>query len=386
MIQYGKQTIEECDIEAVVKVLRENEYLTTGPRVAKFENQVCQLVGAKHGVAVNSGTAALHCAIYAIDLQPGDEVIVPTISFAATANCVVYQGGIPVFCEVQEDTMNLDPTKLEELITERTKAIIVVDFAGQTPDYHALQKICQKHSLPLIEDAAHTIGLKVSSCPHQPYVGNCADLTTFSFHPVKNMTTAEGGMIMTNNDEYASRMYRFRNHGISVDYHHRRLYEYDIADLGYNYRLTDLQCALGISQLKRVESWIQRRNQIANIYQQAFAPYKHLLKPLANLTDCAYHIFVIQLNLENLDCDRDQIFREFKENGIGVNVHYLPIYQLSFYQNHPQIKSNPESFPVTEKVTSRILTIPLFPTITDDQIQTVIDTTISLLQKHQASP
>lgn len=390
-IQYGKQTIEECDIQALVEVFRENQYLTTGPKVAEFEDQVCQLVGVKYGVAVNSGTAALHCAIRAIELQPGEEVIVPAISFAATANCVLYEQGIPVFCDVDPTTLNIDPEKITDLITERTRAVIMVDFAGQPPDYHPIRKICNQYKLVLIEDAAHSIGHRISSQKYCPgtgediYVGSYADLTTFSFHPVKNLTTGEGGMTVTNNLEYAKRMRQFRNHGINTEYQNRKLYEYDISDLGYNYRLTDFQSALGTSQLKRVCQWIDRRNQIAQHYLDQFAELSShdLFQPLKNKFSCAYHIFVILLNLEKLNCDRDQIFLELKELGIGVNVHYRPIYLHSFYQKHSIIKSDQGLCPQAEWAYERMITIPLFPTMTQEQIDRVVQTVSSVIEAHR---
>lgn len=376
-IQYGKQTIEECDIQAVVDVLRTNTFLTTGPNVAEFEKKVCELVGVKYGIAVNNGTSALHCAIRAIELQPNEEVIVPAISFVATANCVLYERGIPVFCDIEKETMNIDATKIEGLITEKTRAIIMVDYAGQPPDYETIRAICEKHRLVLIEDAAHSIGHKRGN----EYVGSYADLTTYSFHPVKNLTTGEGGMIVTNNDEYAKRMRRFRNHGINMEYQNRKLYEYDIVEPGYNYRLTDFQCALGISQLKRVCQWIERRNEIAEKYNQAFKNYENIFKPLENRNTCAYHLYVIVLNLENLNENRDNIFKELKDNDIGVNVHYKPIYLMSYYQNNPDIKTNLGLCPNAEWIYQRIITIPLFPTMTEEQIQRVINTVIKVISE-----
>jgi len=386
-IQYGKQTLEECDLEAVTEVFRENKYLTTGPRVAEFEKAVCEMVGAKYGFAVNSGTAALHCATRAIQLRPGNEVIVPAITFAASANCVLYEGGIPVFCDVDPETLNLDADKVEALITKNTRAIIMVDFAGQTADYHALRKICDTHHLVLIEDAAHSIGHQVpeSVCPHAPYVGAFADLTTYSFHPVKNMTTGEGGMVVTNKKQYADRIKTFRTHGISTEYQDRKLHGYDIVELGYNYRLTDFQCALGLSQLRRVKEWIVRRNQIAFRYLSAFSSGESadLFTPLENKYGSCYHIFVILLNLEKLNCERDVIFAELKSQGIGVNVHYRPVYQHTYYREHPQIKSDDGICPVAEDCFQRMITIPLFPTMTEEQIDRVISSVQEVIGGHR---
>lgn len=385
-IQYGKQTIEEEDIEAVVEVLRENKYLTTGPRVREFEDRVCELVGAKYGIAVSSGTAGLHAAMHAIGIKEGDEVICPAISFAATSNCVLYCGGTPVFCDIEKETMNIDANLIEDLITEKTRAIIMVDFAGQPADYHMIRKICDRRGLILVEDAAHTIGLQVKECPRKLYVGAAADLTVYSFHPVKNMTTGEGGMVMTNSEEYAHRMRQFRHHGVNVNYQERRLYEYDVIDLGYNYRITDLQCALGISQLRRVTQWIARRQEIAKTYDLAFESMKNLFLPLKNKWGCAYHIYVIQLQLENLDCDRDTIFKELKDRGIGVNVHYRPIYLFSYYLQlgkEKRIRAFPGMCPVAEDTYQKIITLPLFPTLTEEQINRVIQTVSEVIGNHQ---
>jgi dTDP-4-amino-4,6-dideoxygalactose transaminase len=376
MIQYGKQVIEECDIEAVAEVMRENKYLTTGPRVAEFEQQMCEYIGCKHAIAMNSCTSALHACVRACGISGNDEVIVNTISFVASSNAVLYEGGIPVFCDIREDNMNLDVDKVESLINEKTKAIIFVDFAGQANDYHQLRAIAKKHNLYLIEDAAHSVGLQVNAtvCPHQPMIGSYADLTALSFHPVKNMTTAEGGMVLTNDDRMAGICQRFRAHGIDNDYKNRHLHHYDMTELGYNYRITDLQCALGIAQLKRLDSWIQKRQEIASIYNKAFQKYQDLglFYPLANHYGSAYHIYVIVLNLEKLKVDRDIIFSELRERGIGVNVHYKPIYLNTYYQKHPDIKSNMGLCPVAEKLYQRIITLPLHPSLTQMNIKKVI--------------
>tara|TARA_R100001163_G_scaffold41949_1_gene31733 strand:+ start:9066 stop:10262 length:1197 start_codon:yes stop_codon:yes gene_type:complete len=393
-IQYGKQTIEECDLEAVIEVFRENKYLTTGPRVAKFEQAVCDMIGVKYAFAVNSGTAALHCATRAIRLKSGDEVIVPAITFAASANCALFEGATPVFCDVDPETLNIDIEKAEQLVNKNTKAIVAVDYAGQPPNYHDLRKLCDKHDLVLIEDAAHSIGHKIdfdsngdSVCPARKYVGSYADMTTYSFHPVKNMTTGEGGMIVTNNDEYAKRIKTFRTHGISTEHNERKLHGYDIVELGFNYRLTDFQCALGLSQLKRVSTWVARRQEIAKKYDQAFKNLDNgvsdLLRPLANKTSSCHHIYVILLELEKLDCDRDIIFAELKDKGIGVNVHYIPVYWLSYYKDFPHVKSERGLCPVAEDAYMRMITIPLFPTMTEEQIDKVINEVCNVISNHR---
>jgi len=387
MIQYGRQTIDDSDIEAVASVFRENKFLTTGPKVAEFEQAVCKMVSCKYAFAVNSGTAALHLATRAIQLVPGDEVIVPAITFAATANCVLYEGATPVFCDVDPDTLNLDMTKVTQLITPKTRAIIMVDYAGQPADYHELRRICDQYNLVLIEDAAHSIGHRVDSsvCPHAPYIGSFADITTFSFHPVKNMTTGEGGMTVTNNELYASRMKTFRTHGIFTEYNDRKLHGYDIVELGYNYRITDFQCALGLNQLSRVESWIKLRQEIVKQYNTTFNSVEvtDLIKPITNRFSSCYHIYVILLNLEMLDCDRDTIFGELKNLGIGVNVHYKPVYLMTYYQNHPNIKTDPGLCPVAEHAYERMITIPLYPTMTQEQIDKVQYTVKNTILMHR---
>lgn len=360
MLQYGKQTIEDEDIQAVVEVLRENQYLTTGPRVAQFEDKVATMSGYKYGVAVANGTAALHCAAFAIDIKEDDEVIVPGISFIASSNCIVYQGGTPVFCDIEEETMNINPDKIEPLITDKTKAIVCVDFAGQLCDYKKIRAIADKYNLHIIEDAAHSLG-KLEA--------NCADLVTLSFHPVKNITTGEGGMVLTNNEEFYKRMRMFRNHGIDMDYKNRKLHYYDMIGLGYNYRITDFQCALGLSQLSRLDIWITRRNDIAAIYNKAFKDLK-TIEPLKLNFPCAYHIYIIKLNLDKLQHDRDYYFQKLRELGVGTNVHYSPIYLHSFYRGR---FGYPEGLcPVVEDVYKRIITLPLFPTMTDENIEKVI--------------
>jgi len=419
-ISYGKQTIENCDIQAVVDVLTENKYLTTGPKIAEFEQNMCQYVGCKYAVAMNSCTGALHACVRALGIGPEDEVIVNAISFIASSNAVLYEGGTPVFCDIRKDTMNLDLDKLETLITDQTKAIIFVDFAGQANDYHRLRKIAQQFGLSLIEDAAHSVGLQINQniCPYQPKIGSFADLTAFSFHPVKNMTTAEGGMVLTNNEEMANICRRFRAHGINDDHKQRHLHYYDMVDLGFNYRITDLQCALGISQLRRLPQWLQKRQEIAQIYDQAFQKYGKkedkegkedkedkedkegkedkedkegkenkesgldLFRPLVNRYGSAYHIYIIVLNLEALTVDRDTIFAELREQGIGVNVHYKPIYLNTYYQKHPLIKSDKGLCPVAEKMWERIITLPLHPSLSDEDIERVIHEVGSVVEKY----
>jgi len=369
MIPYGKQTIEHNDIEAVLQVFKENELLTTGKYVPLFENKVCEYVGVKYGLAVNSGTAALHLATYALDIKEGDEVIVPALSFVASSNCVLYQKGIPVFCDINPDTLCIEHTKIEELITIKTKAIVIVDMCGQACEYDEIKEIADKYNLKIIHDAAHSIGAYYKD----KKVGSYADITCFSFHPVKNITTCEGGMMVTNNEEYFNRAKAFRTHGISRDFKEREKqnsHYYNMECLGFNYRIPDVLCALGIEQLKRLDFFIKRRNEIANKYNELLKPYNNLLVPLKNNHYSAYHIYVIKLKLENINLTRDEVFKRLKENGIGVNVHYMPIYYHSYYESLGYKRGLCKE---SEKVYEQLITLPIFPLLEDNEINIIIN-------------
>lgn len=361
VLNYGKQTLDDDDIDSIVNVLRENTYLTTGPRIDKFEYELCKHTNMSHCVVVSSGTAALHCAMFALNIQKGDEVLVTTMSFIASANCIVYQGGVPIFVDVDSDTMNIDVNDIKNKITNKTKAIIAVDFAGQLCDYDSLRKICNDHNLVLIEDAAHSLGIVKDSQ---------ADLVTFSFHSVKNMTTGEGGAILTNNKIYADRMRSFKNHGVNNNYKTRYMHYYSMKYLGYNYRLTDIQCALGISQINKLDKWVKKRQEIAKIYNSKLKSLSKYLEPLKLLTECAYHIYVIKFKLQNLKESRDYIFNYFRKMNIGVNVHYKPIHLQEYYITNYKIYKN--KCPNAERLYDQIMTIPIFPTMNQEDIDYVI--------------
>jgi perosamine synthetase len=369
MIPYGKQTIDKRDIDAVLKVFEENEMLTTGKYVPEFEKKVCEYVGCKYALAVNSGTAALHLATFAIDIKEDDEVIVPAISFVASANCVLYQRGKPVFCDINPDTLCIDVNKIEKLITNKTKAIIMVDMCGQPCDYDKIREIANKYNLLLIQDAAHSIGATYKGNK----VGSYADITCFSFHPVKNITTCEGGMMVTNNETFYKRGLAFRTHGISRDFKEREkqnTHYYEMQCLGFNYRIPDVLCALGIEQLKRLDEFVKRRNEIANLYNEGFKN-NNCIQPLVCDSNCysAYHIYVIKLDTEKLGKSRDEIFKELKSQGIGVNVHYMPIYLHPYYESLGYKKG---LCPEAENVYEKMITIPIYPLLDDENIQFVI--------------
>ena len=369
MLPYGHQWVDEADVQAVVEVLR-SDWLTTGPKVAEFEQAFAEFVGAREAVAVSNGTAALHAAMYAVGIGPGDEVIVPPMTFVASANCVVFQGGTPVFADVDPDTLLIDPSQVEAKVTPRTKAIIAVDYAGQPCDYDALQAIADRHGLTLVDDACHALGGSYKGRP----VGSLADLNTFSFHPVKHITTGEGGMITTDDTDLARRMRVFRNHGITTDHRQREQqgsWFYEMVDLGYNYRLTDLQCALGTSQLCKLPGWVARRQEIARRYDTAFAEIP-AVEPLGVRDDVshAYHLYVIRLDLTQLRATRTEVFAALRAEGIGVNVHYIPVHLHPFYRQRFGIR--PGDCPVAEAAYERLLSLPIFPGMSDRDVEDVI--------------
>jgi perosamine synthetase len=379
-LAYGGQTIEEDDVEAVAETLR-SDWLTTGPKVEAFEEKFADFVGAEEAVAVNNGTAALHAAMHAIGIAPGDEVIVPTLTFAATANSVVFEGGTPVFADVDPETLLLDPESVEERIMEDTKAVVGVDYVGQPCRYDALREISDAHDLVLLDDACHATGGTYKGKP----VGSLADLNTFSFHPVKNMTTGEGGIVTTNNSEWADQMRRFRNHGITSTHHERAeegSWYYEVANPGRNYRLTDFQCALGISQLQKLPGWVEHRREIAHTYDEAFAPME-AVEPVAQRDDsiCAYHLYVIQLDLNQLRVDREQVFNALQAEGIGVNVHYIPVHYHPHYQENLGIEEG--LCPTAEAAYERILTLPVFPRMTEGDVSDVIEAVRKVISAYQ---
>lgn len=362
-IPYARQLIDEADIEAVIEVLL-SDWLTTGPKVEEFEQAFADFVGAKHAVAVSSGTAALHAAMYAANIGAGDEVIVPPMTFVATVNAVVFQGGTPVFSDVEEDTLLLNPRIVEEKITSRTKAIIAVDYAGQPCDYDVLRTIAEKHGLILVADACHALGARYKG----RNVGTLADLTIFSFHPVKHITTGEGGMITTDDSMLVERMRRFRNHGINYDHASRSeqgTWYYEMTDLGYNYRITDFQCALGLSQLRKLPLFLERRLEIAQIYDRELASLDSI-KPLSASPDVthSYHLYVIRVQ------ERDSIFAFLRRKGVGVNVHYIPVHLHPFYRQ--RFGTGEGLCPASEAAYEGILSLPIFPEMSDQEVERVV--------------
>lgn len=369
MLPYGRQVIDESDVAAVVEVLR-SDWLTTGPAVAEFEESLARRVGAAHAVAVSNGTAALHAAAAALGIGPGDEVIVPVMTFAASANCVRYQGGTVVFCDVRPDTLTIDVEAAERAVTTRTKAIVAVDYTGLPCDYDDLQTLARRHRLSIIDDAAHALGATYGGRK----VGSITDVATFSFHPVKHITTGEGGAITTDDEALARRMRQFRSHGITTDARRREetgSWQYDMVDLGFNYRITDFQCALGASQLKRLDDSLTRRRQIAARYTAAFRETDEIVVPASPAgRESAWHLYVVRLALERLRCTRAEAYSALRSRNIGVNVHYMPVPWHSYYQKLGYGKGH---WPVAEAAYERMLTLPLWSGMSDRDVDDVID-------------
>ena len=379
-LAYGKQKIDEDDINSVVKVLK-GDYLTTGPIVNEFENSVAKYVGTKYAVAVSNGTAALHMACYAAGISEGDEVLVPAITFAASSNCVLYCGGKPVFIDIDPKSYNIDINKIKEKITNKTKAIIPVDFAGQSVDMDLILKIAEEYNLTVIEDAAHALGSEYKN----EKVGSKAHMTEFSFHPVKPITTGEGGVVVTNSKELYEKMILFRSHGITRNSElmteNQGPWYYEQIDLGYNYRLTDIQSALGLSQIKKLDDFILKRREIVNKYNEAFKELKEIGTPFENeYSKSGYHIYVLLLNLDKLKCGRKEIFEALQAENIGVNVHYLPVYLHPYYKKLGYKKGE---CPVAEDIYNRMITIPLFPSMSDKDIKDVIESVKKVLNYYR---
>jgi perosamine synthetase len=369
-LPYGRHWVTEEDIRLVVDVLR-SDWLTTGPVVERFERAFARYVGTAEAVAVSSGTAALHAAMFALGVGPGDEVIVPAMTFAATANCVVFQGGTPVFADVDPATLLLGPAQVEARLTPRTRAVIAVDYAGQPCDYRALRRLAEAHGLALVADSSHALGAR----DRAGQVGSLADLSTFSLHAVKPITTGEGGMVTTDDAGLADRMRRFRNHCFSHD-HRQRAEEgswfYEMTELGYNYRLTDFQCALGLSQLSKLDGWITRRQQIAAAYDRAFADLPGI-RPLdtRNGASHARHLYVVRLDRRRLEVNRREVFSALRGRGIGVGVHYIPVHLHPYYRE--RFGTGPGDCPVAEAAYEEILSLPIFPAMTDRNVAYVVE-------------
>lgn len=370
-IFYGKQWIDEKDIEAVAEVLR-GDYVTCGPYVTALERRLENYTGAKHAVAVSNGTAALHCACIAAGIGHGDEVITTPITFAASANCALYCGAKPVFADINPETYNIDPKSIREHVTDKTKAVVAVDFTGQAVELDEIRAICDEFGLILIEDAAHSIGTEYKG----KKVGAIADMTTFSFHPVKTITAGEGGAILTNDDDLYQKLVLAHTHGITHDENlmaeapHEGPWYYEQISLGYNYRLTDFQAALLNSQMDKLDEFKKRRQAIVKKYNEAFADVEGIfVQKEIDESDTCRHLYIIQLELDKLTCSRREFFDAMSAENVQCQIHYVPVYWFPHYQSLGYEKG---LCPKAEKMYEGIMSIPLYPRMTDADVEDVI--------------
>lgn len=369
LLPYGRQSIDEDDIQAVVDTLR-SDWLTTGPKIPEFEEAFAAWVGARYAVSFSSGTAALHGAAFAAGLGTGDEAITTPLTFAATANCVLYQNASPVLSDVSLDTLNLDPERVAEAVSAKTRALVPVDYAGHPADLGAILEIAERHGLVVIEDACHALGAEYRG----RRVGGIAHMTVFSFHPVKHLTTGEGGMVTTDNPVFADSLRKFRNHGISSGARDRQQagqWHYEMVLLGYNYRLADIACALGLSQLKKLEGNLKRRRKIAARYTAAFREMTGICAPaVRDEVLPAWHLYPIRLDLARVSAGRAEIFRALRAENIGVNVHYIPVHLHPYYRERFGYRGG--EFPIAENAYESLISLPMFQGMRDADVEDVI--------------
>lgn len=369
-IFYGHQYIDEADIQAVVDVLK-SDYLTCGPKIEELEQRLCQVTGAKYAVVCCNGTAALHMACQAAGVSAGDEVITTPITFAASANCALYCGARPVFADINDETYNIDPASVEALTTEKTKAVVAVDFTGQSVELDRLLAHCKKKNLVLIEDGAHVIGTSYKGKKN----GSIADMTTLSFHPVKTVTGGEGGAVLTNNEEYYKKLLLFRSHGITRDtalmeHEPDGPWYYEQIALGMNYRMTDMQAALIISQLDKLPAFSARRKEIVKKYDEAFSrlPQLFVQKEIPE-SDTTRHLYILRIRPEKLTIDRKRFFEALAAENVCCNVHYIPTYYFPYYEKLGYHKG---LCPKAEKLYEEIISLPLYYAMTDRDVEDVI--------------
>jgi len=375
LIPYGRQLIDKKDISEVAKVLA-SDWITQGPKVKEFEQILCNYTGAKYAVAVSSGTAALHIAALAAGIKPQDEVITSPVTFVASANCILYCGATPVFADIEAGTVNINPIEIEKKISENTKAIIPVHFAGLPCDMEKINRIAKKNNLIVIEDACHALGAQYQCGSRWFNVGGCkhSDMTVFSFHPLKHITTGEGGAITTNNIKLYEKLLALRSHGIYKNQDmtvKHGLWYYEMRELGFNYRITDFQCALGISQMKKLDTFIKRRRQIADIYHKAFEGIDCVEIPGASATKRhSYHIYLLKVNFRKIKFSRKKFMEALKNLDVQTQVHYIPIYRQPYYSNRYNLRL--QDFRESESYYGRAISIPIYPAMKNIEVAAVI--------------
>lgn len=380
-IPYGKQWIDSADIKAVSEVLK-GEFITQGPKVEQFEKALCAYTGAKYCVIVSNGTAALHLAVLALEIKPGGTGITTPITFVASANALVYAGLKPVFADIDQKTYNLDPVELKKKVTGKTKVIIPVHFAGQSADMAAISKIAKINKLFVVEDAAHAIGSKYED---GSMIGNCkySDLTTFSFHPVKTITTGEGGAITTNNKKLYEKLLLLRAHGITKDSaklaQNPGPWYYEMQSLGFNYRMTDIQAALGLNQLGKLNKFVIWRHEIVKKYNEAFSKLPFATTPYEKKgLKSVFHLYILKIDFDGLGKSRTQVMRELKAKGVGTQVHYIPVYLQPYYKQNFGLKAG--VCLKAEKYYEQCLTLPLYPKLTNKEVDLVIKSVKQVLK------
>ncbi|MEE3392305.1 MAG: UDP-4-amino-4,6-dideoxy-N-acetyl-beta-L-altrosamine transaminase [Lachnospiraceae bacterium] len=381
-IFYGHQWIDEDDIKAVEDVLR-SDYLTCGPQTEAAQRALCEYTGAKYAVLLNSDTSALHCACMAAGVGPGDEIITTPITFAASANCALYCGARPVFADIDPETYEIDPVSIESHISDKTKAVIAVDYTGALVDAAAIRKICDDHGLVFIEDAAHSIGSKYGGIK----VGTLADMTCFSFHPVKTITAGEGGAVLTDNEELYKKVQLAHAHGIThdpaqmLDGPHEGPWVYEMISLGYNYRMTDIQAALLCSQLKKLDKFGHRRQEIVRKYDKAFSEYPELIiQKEYKESDSYRHLYILHLDLDKLSCTRREFFDAMSAEGVQCQIHYVPVYYFPYYQKLGYKKG---ICPNAEEYYKGIMSLPLYPKMSDGDVNDVISAVTRLVRYYR---
>lgn len=381
-IPYASQWLDEDDVRRVTDVLR-GKWITQGPAIQEFESHVARYCGAKYAVAVATGTAALHCAAFAAGVGKEDEVITTPLTFAASANCVTYLGGAVRFADINPETLSIDPPEIRKQITLRTKAVIPVDFAGHPAEMDEIMSLAKEKGLIVITDAAHSLGATYRG----KRVGSLADMTILSFHPVKHITTGEGGMILTDNKDFYEKALLFRSHGIT---NNKALllnkdegdWYYEMQALGYNYRITDLQCALGMSQLSKLDGFVARRREIVDFYNRSFSDIEEIVTPteLSHVSS-SYHLYVLRFKLDRLRISRRQIFDKLRACGIGVHVHYIPVHLQPYYRQHYGYKRG--DYPHAESYYENCLTIPLFPRMSQQDMDRVVASVREIILTHR---